>query len=100
MAFEIKWSFQNDGYIASWINNKPFTRFNGYHNKVYGANMHNKSPAYFKFGQYRYWDDSHTHEVYFDELRVGNSLNEVSLYGNSPKMFSQRENLDFIKNHK
>ena len=43
---------------------------------------------------------SSSFKFYFDELRVGNSLNEVSLYGNSPKIFSQRENLDFIKNHK
>lgn len=100
IAFEIKWSFQNDGYIASWIDNKPFTPFNGYHNKIYGANMHNKSPAYFKFGQYKYWDDSHRHEVYFDELRVGNSLDEVSMYDKLPTMFLDREDINFVENHK
>lgn len=100
MAFEIKWSFTNSGYIASWVNNEPFTPFNGLHNYIYGANMHNKSPAYFKFGQYRYWDDSNTHEVHFDELRVGNSLKKVSLYSELPEMFKQSKSLDFIKNHK
>jgi len=95
LAFEIKWSFKNDGYIASWIDNEPFTPFNGYNNKIYGANMHNKSPAYFKFGQYRYWDDSNIHQIYFDELRVGNSLDEVSLYNKLPEMFSNSRGLDF-----
>lgn len=100
MVFEIKWSFTNSGYIAAWLNNEPFTPFNGLHNKAYGPNMHNKSPAYFKFGQYRYWDDSNEHEIYFDELRIGDSFEEVSIYKSLPKMFQEMEKLNFIKNHK
>nr|WP_262901871.1 polysaccharide lyase [Psychroflexus lacisalsi] len=100
MMFEIKWSFTNAGYIAVWMNNEPFTPFNGMDNRAYGPNMHNESPAYFKFGQYRYWDDSNDQEVYFDELRVGNSFEEVSIYENLPKMFQEIKELYFIKNHK
>jgi hypothetical protein len=100
LTFEIKWSFQNDGYIASYINNEPFTPFNGLHNKVYGANMHNESPVYFKFGQYRYWDDKNVHKIHFDELRVGNSFDEVSLYDDYPCTFSENKSLNFIQNHK
>lgn len=98
MVFEIKWSFTNAGYIASYINNKPFTPFNGLHNRVYGPNMHNESPAYFKFGQYRYWDDTNEHQVFFDELRIGNTFEEVSLYEQPPIMFQETKGLDFIKN--
>jgi hypothetical protein len=100
MVFEINWSFTNSGYIAVWMNNEPFTPFNGMHNKVYGPNMHNESPAYFKFGQYRYWDDSNEQEVYFDELRIGNSFEEVSIYKSLPAMFQEMEKFYFIKNHK
>jgi len=100
MVFEIKWSFTNSGHIASWINNEPFTPFNGLHNYIYGANMHNESPAYFKFGQYRYWDDSNKLKIHFDELRVGNSFKEVSLYNDLPEMFKETKSLDFIENHK
>ena len=99
VILEVKWSFSNSGYIASWLNNEPFTPFNGLHNKIYGANMHNKSPVYFKFGQYRYFDDSNTHQVFFDEFRVGDSFEEVSLYPELPKMFKTQLNLDFFGNH-
>ncbi len=99
VILEVKWSFSNSGYIASWLNNEPFTPFNGLHNKIYGANMHNKSPVYFKFGQYRYFDDSNTHQVFFDEFRVGDSFEEVSLYPELPKMFKTQLNLDFLGNH-
>jgi hypothetical protein len=100
LVFEIKWSFNNDGYIASWINNEPFTPFNGLHNRVYGANMHNKSPAYFKFGQYRYFDDSNQHQVFFDELRVADDFDEVTLYKDYPEMFEVAQKHNFIENHK
>ncbi len=96
LVFEIKWHYTNAGYIASWINNKPFTPFNGMHNKIYGANMHNASPTYFKFGQYRYWDDTNTQSVYFDEFKVGDSFKEVSLH----KPHNKNILPGFIKNHK
>lgn len=44
----------------------------------------------FKFGQYRY----------FDELCIGNSFEEVTLYNKIPEMFLIQENLKFIRNHK
>lgn len=100
LVFEIKWSLTNKGYIASWINNKPFTPFNGLNNKVYGANMHNVSPTYFKLGQYRYWDDKNTNEVFYDEVRVGDNFKEVSLYKKLPSMVKEKENVDFIVDHR
>jgi len=100
LVFETKWSFTNAGYLASWINNEPFTPFNGLHNRVYGANMHNGSPAYFKFRQYRYFDDSNTQRVYFDNLIIGDSFDEVNIYDTIPNMFMTKDELDFIANHK
>lgn len=100
LVIEIKWSFTNSGYVASYVDNEPLTPFNGLHNYIYGANMHNESPPYYKFGQYKYWDDSNIHEIYFDEVRVGDSFEEVSLYSKLPEMFKKQKSLDFIKNHK
>lgn len=100
ILYEIKWSFSNDGYVASWVNNEPFTCFNGLHNKIFGANMHNDSPAYFKFGQYRYYDEKNTHKIFFDELRIGDTFEEVSIYKNLPDMFTESQNYDFIRIHK
>nr|WP_297784394.1 heparin lyase I family protein [uncultured Allomuricauda sp.] len=99
-VFEIKWSDTSDGYIASWVNNEPYTPFNGYNNRVYGANMHNESPVSFKLGQYRYFDDSNTHLIYYDEYRVGNSFEKVSLYNVWPEMFEEIKKLKFIEDHK
>lgn len=98
-TFEIKWSDKNDGFVAAWLNNEPFTPFNGYSNRVFGANMHNVSPVYFKFGQYRYWDDTHSLDVYYDEFRVGNSLKEVLLKDELPEMFNAMKEVNFVKNH-
>ena len=62
----IKWSLTNQGYIAAWLNGKPFTPFNGINNKVYGANLYNTIENTFKFGYYRYWDNSKPTSIYFD----------------------------------
>lgn len=100
LVFNVKWSINNDGYIAAWINNEPFTPYNGLHNEIYGANMHNRAPVTFKMGQYRYFDDANTHQVFYDEVRIGDSFEEVSLYSELPEMFNSAGQLRFVKNHK
>jgi hypothetical protein len=85
----IKWSITNQGYIAAWLNGKPFTPFNGIHNKVYGTNLYNDIENTFKFGYYRYWDNSKPTPIYFDyilrtrsyEDLTGEKLSLESLYG-------------------
>jgi hypothetical protein len=94
ITVNVKWSDTNTGYMAAWINNQPFTPYNGFHNRVYGPNMHNGAPNYFKFGQYRYYDEPLRMELHFDEVRVGNSLEEVSLYEELPVSYvKEREML-------
>ena len=117
VRINIKWSLTNDGYIAVWLNDKPFTPYNGVNNKVYGANMHNKRQSYLKLGFYRYWDDSNTHDMYFDYVNVARSYfdltgkepNANNLYGvkvgyeylvNKENVLydvEERNNLDFSK---
>jgi len=72
-----KLSDTNTGFIQSWINGKSFTPFNGKHNKIYGAKMHNEAPPYLKFGLYRAWPDTHTHEVDYDNLVIANKLENL-----------------------
>ncbi|MFD2822499.1 hypothetical protein ACFS5M_02385 [Lacinutrix iliipiscaria] len=64
----------NSSYVARELNNKTFAPSNGKHNKVYGANMHNKSLPYLKMGLYRYWSDSNKHDVFYDNLLISNRL--------------------------
>lgn len=79
----IKWSLTNDGYIAVWLNGKPFTPYNGIHNKVFGANLYNTIQNTVKFGYYRYWDNSNPTSVYFDYFVKTRSFE--SLTGKEPK---------------
>ena len=64
----IKWSITNQGYIAAWLNGKPYTPFNGVNNKVFGSNLYNDIENTFKFGYYRYWDNSQSTAIYFDYI--------------------------------
>lgn len=78
LRVNIKWSKTNTGYIATWLNDKPFTPFNGVDNKVYGANMYNDINNTFKFGYYRYWDNSTPTSIYFDYLKIARSFKELT----------------------
>ncbi|WP_417237351.1 hypothetical protein, partial [Bizionia paragorgiae] len=68
----------NTGYIAAWLNEKPYTPFNGVDNKVYGANMHNKRQSYLKIGYYRYWDNSYPTEIFFDYVKVARTFKQLT----------------------
>ena len=91
LTVQTYWSDNNTGFVAAWLNNKPLTPFNGLHNRAYGPNMHNRAPNYFKFGQYRYFDEKNKMQLYFDELRIGNTYKEVSLYKELPTHFAEEK---------
>jgi hypothetical protein len=78
IRLNIKWSKSNTGYIATWLNNKPFTPFNGVDNRVYGANMHNDRQSYLKIGYYRYWDNSTPTEIFYDYIKTAQSFEELT----------------------
>ncbi|MBP92772.1 MAG: hypothetical protein CMC55_01500 [Flavobacteriaceae bacterium] len=64
----IKYAFDDTGYISYYLNDKAITEFNGKDYKVYGGNMHNSAPNYFKFGLYRPWKNSTVQRIYFDNF--------------------------------
>lgn len=74
----IKWSKTNNGYIAAWLNGKPFTPFNGVNNKIYGANLYNDIENTFKFGYYRYWDNSKPTSIYYDYVVKTRSFKDLT----------------------
>lgn len=74
----IKWSLTNQGYIAAWLNAKPFTPFNGISNKVFGANLYNDIENTFKFGYYRYWDNSQPTAIYYDYIVKTRSFEDLT----------------------
>lgn len=76
----IYWSDDNTAYLEFWLNGKYLTPFNGTDNKYYKRNLFNRVGNYFKFGQYRGKDKtSNTNTIYFDEVKIGSSYNEVAL---------------------
>jgi hypothetical protein len=74
----IKWSLNNQGYIAVWLNGEPFTPFNGVNNKVFGTNIYNTIENTFKFGYYRYWDNSTPTSIYFDYIVKTRSFEDLT----------------------
>lgn len=78
IVFHIKWSQGEDGFVEVWHNDKSITG-----GKVYGPNMHNSVPHYWKTGFYRgiVGDDSTltTNSMYIDEIRIGRSKADVSI---------------------
>jgi Polysaccharide lyase len=78
IVFHIRWSLKNDGFVESWVNDQPFTPYNGVNRKVYGPTLYNALPAIFKFGLYRDPLITTTNSVYVDEIGIGNSYAEVN----------------------
>ncbi len=72
-TFNLKYklAFDDSGFLEASLNDIPMIT-GSVNGRAYGANMHNKAKPYLKFGQYRYWADSNTHQVLFDNLKVGN----------------------------
>ncbi|MDC7996788.1 heparin lyase I family protein [Gilvibacter sediminis] len=75
--FELNYqlAFDDSGYLSANLNSNPL--IDAKDAKAFGPNMHNKARPYLKFGQYRYWTDSHTHHVLFDNLKVGTNTKQV-----------------------
>ncbi|MFY0608248.1 MAG: polysaccharide lyase [Cyclobacteriaceae bacterium] len=84
IIYHIKWSLDDHGFIEVWLNGRPWTNFNGTDYKIYGANMYNSSPQYFKFGLYRSKNITATNSINIDEFRVARTstdgINPLYLY--------------------
>lgn len=82
IVFNFKLSLHDeDGYIATWVDSDDYKKEDFEAHKVYGANMHNEAKPYMKMGLYRYWTDSNTHEVFYDNLTITGSREEfLKLY--------------------
>ena len=77
--FHIYWSDTNKGYIEAWLNGNYITAYNGKDHKFYRGNLYNRAGNYFKFGQYRGKEKTNnTNIIYFDEVKIGSSYNEVA----------------------
>lgn len=79
VMMHIAWSRTDEGYVEAWINGEPITPWNGRDHKYYGANMYNDVPPILKLGLYRGPGFTKVNSVYYDEVHIGHSREDVSL---------------------
>ena len=72
IIFEVKWSMGNDGYIQAWLNGGSFTD-----GKYTARNMYTSTPKNLKLGLYRGPNVLSENTIYYDEIRIGGSYEEV-----------------------
>lgn len=77
IIFHIGWSTGADGFIEAWLNGQPLIAPDTDKHTVYGANMWNDYPHFLKIGLYRNKQITTTNSIYFDEVRIGNTHQEV-----------------------
>lgn len=75
VLFHIFWSTRADGFAQAWLNGQPLAP--GEDHTVRGANMWNHAPHYLKIGLYRDPEVATINSVYFDEVRIGHSRQQV-----------------------
>jgi hypothetical protein len=74
----IYWNDNNTAFTEVWLNGNSITPSNGTDTKYYKRNLYNRAGNYFKFGQYRGKEKTpNTNIIYFDEVKIGSSYNEV-----------------------
>lgn len=69
VKFNIKWSDSNNGFVAAYLNGKPFI-LNSKENRRYGRNILTNQGDYFKLGLYRGEGLDSVNSVYFDDVRI------------------------------
>lgn len=82
VMFHIKWSMSNDGFVEFYNNNQFVIRKDG-------RNMWNDYPHKLDLGLYRSPDIHNDNSVYYDEVRVGDTQQDVdvNLYATAPSEF-------------
>ena len=98
MRLQVKWSQKSDGFIAAWLNDRPFTGFNGLNNRVYGANMYNDIPVNLKFGNYRYWKNSKATKIYYDYLKIAPSFKTLTGFdATSERLYGKQDDYRYLE---
>ncbi|MCB9102435.1 MAG: heparin lyase I family protein [Anaerolineales bacterium] len=70
--FNMKWSYESDGYVQAWIDGQRVVDYNG------PIGYNDTRGPYFKMGVYRSLNNTGTMVIYHDSYRKGNSFAEVN----------------------
>lgn len=73
LVFHIRWSTGSDGFVEAWLDGRPFTA-----GKVYGRTLYSPASNYLRLGLYRGKGFTTRNQVYYDEVRIGDSYQAVA----------------------
>lgn len=76
ITINYKLGFDDNGYVAMWVNDTAYTSENYRQNRIFGPNMHNNAKPFLKLGLYRFWNDSHEHTVFYNNLVIAGEREE------------------------
>lgn len=77
LVVHFKWSVGKDGYAEAWLDGTPLVHTNTTTQRVYAPTCFNMAGNYLKIGLYRGTNASATNTLYYDEVRIGSSYEEV-----------------------
>ena len=73
VVFHVRWSTRDDGFVEGWMNGRPMTA-----GKQHGRTLYGPGSNYLRLGLYRNHGVPTANDVYYDEVRLGDSLAAVS----------------------
>jgi hypothetical protein len=73
LVFHLKCSTGRNGFVAAWLDGRPFTA-----GKIHGPTLYTPVSNYLRLGLYRAKGVLTTNHVYFDEVRIGDSYQAVA----------------------
>ena len=90
----VNWSFENDGFINLWINNRLAFHHKGVNSSIPYFYMGKKPGVAFRFGIYNGKRSQKTKPqiIYYDSFKRGNSCVETALWHNCENLPDNRVN--------
>jgi hypothetical protein len=73
LVFHIRWSAGGDGFVEGWLDGEPFTG-----GKQNGPTLYGAVSNYLRLGLYRGQGFATTNQVFYDEVRIGDSYASVA----------------------
>ncbi len=78
LTFQVYWSVTDEGWVSATVNGTPITGSAGNGFKARGRNLRNKAGNFLRIGVYRDESIATPLTVYYDDIRVGRTLAEVT----------------------
>ncbi len=73
LAFHVRWSTGEDGYVEAWLDRQRFTR-----RRMYGNTLYSPVSNYLRLGLYRAKGVPTANHVFYDEVKVGSTYGAIA----------------------